>query len=148
MIGKGKRVDNFETPAWLFKILDDRFNFTVDAAATSENKKCQKMLNCGLTDSWTGERVFCNPPFSQKKLWMEKAAREVENGCPVCVMLLPTNSMSSTFWNDIVFGRYNFEIITTRVFFIDPETKKEKKESDSGTTVVYFMRKIDARKRS
>lgn len=147
MIGKGKRNDSFETPNWLFNKLNARFNFTVDAASTEENKKCEKRLKDGLRDKWTG-RVFCNPPFSQKKEWMEKAHKSIESGeCDLCVMLLPTNSMSSIFWHDFVFGKYHYEIISTRVNFIDPETKKEAIGADSGTTVIYFMKKIDAREK-
>lgn len=147
MIGKGKRNDSFETPIWLFNKLNARFNFTIDAASTEENKKCAQRLNDGLKDKWSG-RVFCNPPFSQKKDWMQKAHLSIESGdCDLCVMLLPTNSMSSTFWNDFVFGKYFYEIVNTRVFYIDPETKQERRESDSGTTIVYFMKKIDAREK-
>ena len=147
MIGKGKRNDSYETPNWLFNKLNARFNFTVDAASTEENKKCAIRLNDGLADKWTG-RVFCNPPFSQKKEWLEKAHKSIESEeCDLCVMLLPTNSMSSTFWHDFVFGKYHYEIINTRVQFIDPETKKEATGADSGTTVIYFMKKIDAREK-
>jgi len=138
--------DSYETPAWLFNLLNERFNFTVDAASTEDNKKCSTRFNDGLKDSWGMNRVFCNPPFSNKKEWMLKAANEVENGCPLCVMILPTNSMSSSFWQEIVFGKYHYEIINTRVSFIDPRTGKEAKGADSGTTIVYFMKKIDARK--
>ena len=147
MIGKGKRNDSFETPSWLFEKLNARFNFTIDAASTEENKKCQFRLDDGLKDKWTG-RVFCNPPFSQKKEWMKKAHESIQSGdCDLCVMLLPTNSMSSIFWHEYVFGKYYYEIVNTRVQYIDPETKKEATGADSGTTIIYFMKKIDAREK-
>lgn len=144
--GHGKRNDYYETPLWFFNILNNRFNFTVDAAALKSNTKCERFFNDGLTESWRDERVFCNPPFSKKKYWMEKAHNEVQNNnCSICVMLLPTNSMSSSFWHDYVFGKYYYEILNKRLFFIDPKTKEPAKEADSGLTVVYFMKKLPSK---
>ena len=34
--------DDWETPPWLFRELDDEFHFTLDAAANDENHKCRK----------------------------------------------------------------------------------------------------------
>lgn len=144
MIGKGKRNDEFQTPEWLFNILNKRFSFTVDAASTQENKKTEKRFNNGLTESWSDHRVFCNPPFSQKKEWIKKADQEISRGgCDICVMILPTNSMSSSFWHDYIIGKYHYDIIKKRVQFIDPDTGKQASGADSGTTIVYFMKKIE-----
>ena len=73
-----KGNDNFETPQELFNQLDAIFNFTVDAACTSENCKCPKGYyydkgQDGLYADWGGERVFCNPPFSTKADFIKKA---------------------------------------------------------------------------
>lgn len=115
----------------------------MDAACEENNKLSRKPFFCGLKDSWRQERVFCNPPFSKKSEWIKKAHDEVLfNDCPVCVMLLPTNSMSASFWEMYIYGKFHFEVISGRVCFIDPETGKEKKGPDSGTTIVYFMKRI------
>lgn len=92
-----KGNDNFQTPDHLFKQLNDIFNFTVDAACTTKDCKCVNGFYYdrgidALKVSWGNERVFCNPPFSQKAAFIEKAYNEVINGdCPVCVMVLPSN---------------------------------------------------------
>jgi len=146
MHGHGKRNDNYTTPDWFFSILNSRFNFTVDAASTVENSKCSYRFDDGLNDSWSGHRVFCNPPWSKKKLWIKKAHEEVTaDANTICVMLLPTNSMSSSFWHEYIFGRYHYEILNKRLFYIDPDTKLAAKEADSGTTVVYFCGKLPSK---
>lgn len=78
--------DNWEIPEWLFNLLDSRFNFTLDAAATRTNKKCIKFCEDGLSESRGKNRVFCNPPFSQKNAFIEKAYKEITEGdCPCWV---------------------------------------------------------------
>ena len=60
--------DEWQTPDWLFDALDTEFGFTYDGAATSANTKCRQFM---LKETaaypgicWKGQRVFCNPPYS------------------------------------------------------------------------------------
>lgn len=139
---KGKGQDDFQTPNYIFKQLQDIFNFTADAACTQENKLCEIGFTDGLNQHWGYHRVFCNPPFSAKKAWIEKAHKEVSLGtCPVCVMILPVNSMDSDPWHEFIYGKYLYQILHGRIAFIDPVTQKPKKGNPSGTAIVYFMRK-------
>ena len=147
MIMNQKGDDDMRTPTWLFFSLYNIFTFNVDAACTRKNSLCgngfyhDKGFD-GLKMPWNGYRIFCNPPFSGKAKWIEKAHREVaDGGCPVCVMLLPTNSMDSKPWHEFIYGKYHYEIIDGRVSFIDSKTGKPKNGNNSGTTVVYFMKK-------
>lgn len=85
MMMNQKGQDCFRTPPHIFNQLNAIFNFTVDAACTSENKLCAEGFcldegRNGLLESWTGHRVFCNPPFSNKGDWIEKAHSEVVGG--------------------------------------------------------------------
>ncbi len=121
-----KHTDDFNTPDHIFEQLNSVFNFTLDAACDSTNAKCDKAFRIdlgvdGITESWRGERVFCNPPFSQKRDWIEKAKLEVEhNGCPVCVMILPLNCMSTNFFYDLVIkGGYKYQIPKGRIQFLN-----------------------------
>lgn len=41
--------DDWETPLWLFRELDNEFHFTLDAAASGDNHKCQKYFTKKLT---------------------------------------------------------------------------------------------------
>src|SRR5688572_10793273 len=75
--------DNLGTDPALFAKLDERFGFTLDACATPVNAKCSRYYTVeddGLTQSWAGERVWCNPPFSQIAAWVEKAWLEQRAG--------------------------------------------------------------------
>jgi len=145
---KGKGLDIFETPDFIYRQLNRKFCFTLDAACSTENCKSKKGAYIdkginGLNLSWRGERVFCNPPFSEKAKWIEKASNEVlENGCETCVMILPVNSMDSAPWHDFIYGNFHYDILKSRISFIDPETGSPKKGNNSGTVIVYFWRKI------
>lgn len=74
MINRGMYTSNSEewaTPQDFFKKLDDEFHFTLDPCATKENAKCEKYYTKeqdGLNQDWTGETVFCNPPYG-KDIW-------------------------------------------------------------------------------
>lgn len=142
-----KGEDGFMTPRSFYRQLNRIFDFELDAACTQKNCLAPQGFYHdrgvdGLSESWQDYRVFCNPPFSGKAAWIEKAHYEVqENGCPVVVMILPTNSMDSAPWHKFIYGRYHYEILEGRLSFIDPVTMKPKQGNNSGTTVVYFMKK-------
>ena len=74
----------WETPREVFEALDAEFHFTLDPCSTHENAKCEKHYTReedGLKQDWTGERVFCNPPYGREMpLWIEKCARHGAGG--------------------------------------------------------------------
>lgn len=152
---KGKGFDNYETPQWLFDELNERFNFQIDGACTYKNCKVKDNPYVGsrkygyffdngvngLEKDWAYKRVFLNCPFSQKIAWIRKAHKEVqENNCPLVVMILPTNSMDSKIWHEIIYPNYHYDIVDGRVNFIDPRDPL-KTGANSGTTIVYFWKK-------
>jgi phage N-6-adenine-methyltransferase len=94
-------VDDRRTPLSVFGPLDASHSFTLDAAASPENAKCPKFYTRdtdGLLRSWSGERVWCNPPFSRLEPWLAKAWREMHDACELVVMLLPANRCEQGFW--------------------------------------------------
>lgn len=76
---------DWRTPEGLRLALDAEFRFTLDA--------CPVGGTDGLTRSWAGRRVFCNPPYRRGEIarWLAKA-READ----VAVYLLP--SRTGTPW--------------------------------------------------
>lgn len=143
-----KGNDNFQTPPALFEQLHQIFNFTMDAACTTKNCLCQRGF-CqdkgidALKMSWGGDRVFCNPPFSQKAAFIKKAYDEVINGdCPIVVMVLPSNCHDSKAFQQYIKKNFFYETLAGRVAFIDPTTGKPMKGNNSGTTIVYFKKDI------
>lgn len=84
--------DEFYTPRREFEPWHREFGFTLDPCATAESAKVARYfdyLKDGLTQSWAGERVFCNPPYSDITPWVRKAWAEVLAECELVAMLLP-----------------------------------------------------------
>lgn len=98
-------VDDRGTHPSDFDPLNDRFGFTLDVAAAPHNAKTERFFtraDNGLEQSWAGERVWCNPPYSNIGDWVAKAWREFENGTDLIVMLLPANRPEQAWWQDLV----------------------------------------------
>lgn len=143
-----KGNDNFRTTQELYNQLDSIFNFTLDAACTSEDCKAPRGLYYdkgidALQTSWEKERVFCNPPFSKKAEFIAKAYNEVINGdCPIVVMVLPSNCHDCLAFQQYIKKQFFYETLLGRVAFINPTTGKQQKGNNSGTTIVYFKKDI------
>lgn len=86
--------DDWGTPQDLFDALNKEFGFTLDPCADDSNHKCEKYYTKeqdGLAQSWEGETVFCNPPYSRKTktnagqvAWVEKCYTEAKRGDHSC----------------------------------------------------------------
>jgi phage N-6-adenine-methyltransferase len=99
-------VDDRHTPQWLFDELHRAHRFTVDAAASAANAKLGRFWtveDSGLAHPWAGERVWCNPPYSNLKTWVQYAYRQSrDHGCQLIVMLLPANRTEQGWWQDYI----------------------------------------------
>lgn len=80
--------------------------FSLDAAATAENALCERFFDAqtdGLSQTWAGQVVWCNPPYSDIGSWVKKARWETVHGlCPKVVMLLPANRTEQPWWQDYI----------------------------------------------
>ncbi len=101
-------IDDRATPPEVFGPLQDRFGFTVDAAASAANAKCERFWTVdddGLAQPWIGERVFCNPPYSFPNIpaFVAKAWQEWKDGGPgLIVMLVPANRTEQVWWQEMI----------------------------------------------
>lgn len=105
-------IDDRATTAEVFMPLHTEFRFTLDVAASAENAKCPKFFTAednGLTQPWTNERVWCNPPYSHIEPWLIKAwdewewtARPSAPGPKLIVMLLPADRTEQPWWQNQV----------------------------------------------
>lgn len=72
------------TPQAFFDELNKEFDFTLDPCATPQNAKCARYFTKeidGLSQSWSGEKVFCNPPYGRDiSKWVAKAYSETLSG--------------------------------------------------------------------
>lgn len=94
--------DDRRTPRPLFDAWHAEHRFTVDAAATAANTLLPRFFADGLSESWSGERVYCNPPYSDIRPWVEKAHRETVNGCELAVLLLPARRTEQPWWQALI----------------------------------------------
>lgn len=104
--GAVNNVDDRETDDRIWETFHERFNFTVDAAADHHNAKLPRYFTRqtdGLAQSWTGERVWCNPPYSDIEPWIRKSWHAIEDErAELVVMLLPANRTEQKWWQDLV----------------------------------------------
>lgn len=102
--GAKEPVDDRGTDPEFFERMNRKFHFTLDVAASERNAKCSRYFTIdddGLAQSWAGERVWCNPPYSDIRPWVEKAWAERATTNDI-VMLLPANRCEQRWWQDLV----------------------------------------------
>lgn len=77
--------------------------FDLDVAANDENAVAPKWYTLdddGVTCAWFG-RVWCNPPYSDIRRWVQKAD-EKHADCELIAMLLPANRTEQSWWQDYI----------------------------------------------
>lgn len=96
------KTDDWATPLDFYDNLHNFYGFTLDAAASSKNHKCDDWFGLdhpleshrdGLKAEWYG-RVWCNPPYGRIiKDWVKKAY--IYQG--LSVLLLPARTDTRWF---------------------------------------------------
>ena len=116
------KKENWTTPQWLFDQLNEEFEFTLDAAASDDNAKCQKYFTereNGLLRSWEGETVFCNPPYGRKLAELVKKAYEEGQKTGTTVVLLIPSRTDTRFFHDYILGKAEIRFLKGRLKFGD-----------------------------
>ena len=110
--------DDWETPQALFDALNEIYHFTLDPCSTHDNAKCAKHYTAeedGLSQSWEGETVFCNPPYGRDiGKWVKKCANESEHA--KIVMLIPART-DTAYFHDYIYHKANVEFLRGRLKF-------------------------------
>lgn len=115
------KSDEWSTPQDIYDKLNKEFCFTLDPCATVENHKCNTFFTIeqnGLLQNWGGQTVFCNPPYSQIGLWVEKAFRESRKDNTIVVLLIPSRTDTKYFHN-FIYHRSEIRFIRGRLKFGD-----------------------------
>lgn len=99
--------DEWSTPNELFDALHAEFDFGLDAAATPQNAKCTRWLSTDALElPWEyyshQQAIWLNPPYSQCRAFMAKAAREAALGS-VVVCLVPART-DTRWWHEHVWA--------------------------------------------
>ena len=91
--------DECYTPAWIFNTIGLRFDLDVcgpinDVTHVPADTR-YTILDDGLRQPWHG-RVWCNPPYSAPKLWVEKF---IQHGNGIALLPLSLSYWSKAIWN-------------------------------------------------
>lgn len=93
---------DWETPGWFFSAVNSEFNFTLDAAASMENRKVKKFFSVhqdALKLQWHG-RVWLNCPYGRGiGDWIGKARYEAKERGSTVVCLVPARP-DTNWWFD------------------------------------------------
>ncbi len=120
----GRSKQDYCTPPEFIQAVKKRLGigeFAVDLAASRENSVASvyftEEMN-SLTQSWImqGRWVWCNPPFSNIKPWVDKADEEALKGAQIA-MLLPA-SVGANWWLDYVDGKAHALFLNGRLTFV------------------------------
>lgn len=101
--------DSRATPPEVYAALDVEFGFTLDPCPLDPAPVLG--LFSGLARPWAGERVFCNPPYSDIPSWIARG-READ----VAVFLLPVRS-DLNWWHDHAMHADEVRFIRRRLRF-------------------------------
>lgn len=92
------KTNEWPTPQKFFDELNDEFNFTLDPCATHENHKCAKYFTLekdGLSQDWSKDTVFMNPPYGgHAGTWLKKAYEESLKGSTVVCLIVSSTDRS------------------------------------------------------
>lgn len=144
--------DMWRTPKAVFDYYDRRFGFTCDLAASYENHLCEHYftapdgkdnfgaLNASPDDgcfTFDPGAVFCNPPYSDIRPWVNTCIQMSEAIGQVFVMLLPADT--SVRWFKLAFENCTeCHLISGRLAFISEETGKPVSGNNKGSVVFIF----------
>lgn len=116
--------NEWETPQDFFDKLNVEFRFTLDAAATPENAKCERFYtqqDDALKRPWRGI-VWCNPPYGRViGRFVRKGWEEAQRGATV-VMLIPART-DTRYWHNYVMKAAEVRLVRGRLHFPHPGRK-------------------------
>jgi len=104
-------IMEWETPQWLFDILDKEFSIELDVCANEYNTKCQHYFTPkqdGLKQDWGKSVCWMNPPYGREiRAWMDKATEESKNGA-IIICLVPARPDTEWWWLNCIRGEVRF----------------------------------------
>jgi len=96
------------TPQDFYDKLDRLYGpFTLDPCANAENAKTANYFteaDDGLAQDWSGNVVFCNPPYNNMKDWSKKCRDEALKSDTTVVLLCPARTDTRYFHDSIMFA--------------------------------------------
>ena len=132
--------DEWETPQYVYDILNKEFKFQIDVCATHENTKCREYFTKeidGLLQEWSPYRCWMNPPYGKNiKQWMKKAFYESKKGALI-VSLIPSRT-DTKWWHEYAMKSAEIRFIEGRLSF-----GNEKQSAPFPSCIVIFYPEFD-----
>jgi hypothetical protein len=95
----GERRQSWATPRTVFEPLHAEFGFTLDGASEPGNGLVPRASTADAPLPWKGERVFCNPPWSNIRPFLEHAP-----DAELAVFLVPARTNARWFHRALELG--------------------------------------------
>ena len=113
--GSGNNVerDDWETPKWLFDILNKQYKFDFDCCADENNKKCDYWQDDFLDmDEFNSENdmTWMNPPFSKAEHMFDHFFDIIKKG----VAIYRCDNMETKIWQELIFPNATWIFIPNR----------------------------------
>ena len=112
IVATGKQ--DWTTPQWLFDVLNEEFDYTIDLFAAAYNAKLPMFFGPGsqlsedaLAVSWKGYRGWANPPYSSIERCLRHAVSQAAEGT-FSTWLLPANTDTKWFYDYCRLGQVDF----------------------------------------
>lgn len=140
-----KGTDNWGTPRWLFDRCKSIWDFELDACAEAWSALCEDYYDVednGLLMKWRSW-TWCNPPYSEIELWLEKAAAERHMGAS-SVVLIPSRTDTRAF-HKFAPSATKVLFIKGRLKFLCPETFQERTSAPFPSMLLEFDAKKTTR---
>lgn len=135
-----KERDYYQTPQYIYNWMDSIYEFDIDLAANKDNAKNSNFITeeaDSLTIDWHlyGKTGWLNPPYSDIKSWVRKAALESSHGFTT-VMLINTPNGEKIYRN-VFYKASEIIFINGRLAFIGANGKP-KAGNTRGSCIVIF----------
>jgi len=132
--------DYYQSPQYVFDWMDDIYDFDVDLAASETNTKCDVFIpesSDSLSRDWHlyAKTGWLNPPYSNIRPWVCKAAEESSKGFTT-VMLINTPN-GEMIYRNIFYKASEIIFINGRLAFIDVNGNP-KSGNTRGSCIVIF----------
>ena len=134
--------DNWETPPYLFKLLDKEFDFDVDLAASESNHLCEEYYtkeNSGLDANLEGKNVFCNPPYNEIEKWVKKCYEEGQKKGTIIVMLIPART-DTKYFHTYCMNAFEIRLVKGRISFLRNGKKPKSGGNNHPSCIVIFCK--------
>lgn len=142
------------TPDDFFSVVDEEFQFNLDAAATKHNRKCTHFIPprvnalhanmpwvdelCFALDATPCMRIWLNPGFAKVGPWMEKAHNEAQKHPSAVVVVMALIAPSAKWWRDWAMKASEIRLLGgRRVQFVAPEGIEQSSNARENCLIIF-----------